>query len=60
MAHLTMHAAFNNQVGLCVDTHVHRIRESSGGTSTSTPGAMDGFIACIDRQCFAMGFNAYT
>nr|QDO16540.1 endonuclease III-like protein 1 [Crypthecodinium cohnii]USW07808.1 endonuclease III-like protein 1 [Crypthecodinium cohnii] len=25
MAHLVMHAAFDKQAGLCVDTHVHRI-----------------------------------
>lgn len=30
MAHLTMHAAFDEQVGICVDTHVHRIANALG------------------------------
>merc|ERR1719313_1136268 len=28
MAHLTMHAAFDQQEGICVDSHVHRIANS--------------------------------
>merc|ERR1712217_58916 len=37
MAHLTLHAAFNDQQGLCVDTHVHRIANALGWISTRTP-----------------------
>jgi endonuclease-3 len=37
MAHLTMLAAFNDQKGLCVDTHVHRIANALGWISTKTP-----------------------
>merc|ERR1712151_963361 len=37
MAHLTLHAAFNDQQGLCVDTHVHRISNALGWISTRSP-----------------------
>lgn len=37
MAHLTLHAAFDRQEGLCVDTHVHRIANSLGWVKTKTP-----------------------
>lgn len=37
MAHLVLHAAFNAQEGLCVDTHVHRIANALGWISTKTP-----------------------
>lgn len=37
MAHLTLLAAFNDQKGLCVDTHVHRIANVLGWISTNTP-----------------------
>lgn len=36
MAHLTMHAAFGKQDGLCVDTHVHRIANALGWVKTKT------------------------
>lgn len=37
MAYLTMHAAFDSQKGLCVDTHVHRIANALGWVATKTP-----------------------
>jgi endonuclease-3 len=37
MAHLTMMAAFDDQQGLCIDTHVHRIANLLGWISTKTP-----------------------
>merc|ERR1712137_1096822 len=39
MAHLTLHAAFNAQEGLCIDTHVHRIANALGWIQTDTPEA---------------------
>eukprot|EP00927_Polykrikos_kofoidii_P056818 TRINITY_DN50903_c0_g1_i1.p1 TRINITY_DN50903_c0_g1~~TRINITY_DN50903_c0_g1_i1.p1 ORF type:complete len:300 (-),score=73.04 TRINITY_DN50903_c0_g1_i1:66-965(-) len=37
MAHLTLHAAFDAQEGICVDTHVHRIANALKWISTKTP-----------------------
>merc|ERR1712196_712012 len=37
MAHLTLHAAFGEQEGLCVDTHVHRIANALGWVNTNGP-----------------------
>lgn len=37
MAYLTLHAAFDAQQGLCVDTHVHRIANALGWVETQTP-----------------------
>lgn len=37
MAHLTLHAAFGTQAGLCVDTHVHRIANALGWVTTRDP-----------------------
>lgn len=37
MAYLTLHAAFDAQVGLCVDVHVHRIANVLGWIRTKTP-----------------------
>jgi endonuclease-3 len=37
MAHLVLHAAFDAQQGLCIDTHVHRIANALGWISTRTP-----------------------
>mmetsp|Transcript_144355 Transcript_144355/g.254486 ORF Transcript_144355/g.254486 Transcript_144355/m.254486 type:complete len:307 (+) Transcript_144355:83-1003(+) len=37
MAHLTLHAAFGTQEGLCVDTHVHRIANALGWVTTRDP-----------------------
>merc|ERR1740121_3367221 len=37
MAHLTLHAAFDAQAGLCVDTHIHRIANVLGWIKTRTP-----------------------
>eukprot|EP00440_Ansanella_granifera_P038707 gb/GFBE01041996.1/.p1 GENE.gb/GFBE01041996.1/~~gb/GFBE01041996.1/.p1 ORF type:complete len:294 (+),score=57.37 gb/GFBE01041996.1/:1-882(+) len=37
MAHLIMHAAFDRQQGICVDTHVHRIANLLGWIRTATP-----------------------
>lgn len=37
MAHLTLHAAFGDQQGLCIDTHVHRISNALGWVRTQTP-----------------------
>mmetsp|Transcript_25782 Transcript_25782/g.56061 ORF Transcript_25782/g.56061 Transcript_25782/m.56061 type:complete len:338 (+) Transcript_25782:106-1119(+) len=34
MAHLVLHAAFDKQAGLCVDTHVHRIANALGWVKT--------------------------
>jgi len=36
MAHLVMLAAFNQQEGICVDTHVHRIANALGWIETKT------------------------
>eukprot|EP00929_Paragymnodinium_shiwhaense_P036046 TRINITY_DN19370_c1_g1_i1.p1 TRINITY_DN19370_c1_g1~~TRINITY_DN19370_c1_g1_i1.p1 ORF type:complete len:301 (+),score=70.04 TRINITY_DN19370_c1_g1_i1:157-1059(+) len=36
MAHLTVHAAFDTQEGICVDTHVHRIANTLGWIKTKT------------------------
>lgn len=36
MAHLTLHAAFGRQDGLCVDTHVHRIANALGWLATKS------------------------
>jgi|Transcript_86093 endonuclease-3 len=37
MAHLTLHAAFDAQQGLCIDTHIHRIANDLGWIRTRTP-----------------------
>lgn len=37
MAHLTLHAAFDSQQGLCIDTHIHRIANALGWIRTRTP-----------------------
>eukprot|EP00933_Yihiella_yeosuensis_P080504 TRINITY_DN93940_c0_g1_i1.p1 TRINITY_DN93940_c0_g1~~TRINITY_DN93940_c0_g1_i1.p1 ORF type:complete len:300 (-),score=58.23 TRINITY_DN93940_c0_g1_i1:26-925(-) len=37
MAHLVMHAAFDEQKGICVDSHVHRISNALGWVKTKTP-----------------------
>lgn len=37
MAYLTLHAAFDTQQGLCVDTHVHRIANALGWVETQLP-----------------------
>lgn len=37
MAHLTLHAAFGRQEGLCIDTHIHRIANILGWIQTKSP-----------------------
>lgn len=37
MAYLTLHAAFDTQQGLCIDTHVHRIANALRWIRTKTP-----------------------
>lgn len=37
MAHLVMHAAFEDQQGLCIDTHIHRLANALGWIRTTTP-----------------------
>jgi len=37
MAHLTLHAAFGNQIGLCIDTHIHRITNALCWVETKSP-----------------------